>query len=122
MAKAIITYRGGIESEVDITFVGEAPQAATWDETVANTLGTKRLPQVGEVWRSRANVLVAVISQASVLDGGYNAVTLSKGDIAVGPGRTIILDLDGNTYGGSKGEPRPLDLVTFVTRFDIKSA
>lgn len=81
-------------------------------------LGTKRLPQVGEVWRARTGELIAILSQASVLDGGYNTVTLSKGETAINPGRTGLHDLDGKPYGGARGGTSPFDLVTFVTRFD----
>jgi len=81
-------------------------------------LGAKRLPQVGEVWRTRSESLVAILKQASVLDGGYDAITLTKGDTAIGAGRPMLYSLDGHVYGGSKGEPRPFDLVAFVTRFD----
>lgn len=86
-------------------------------ERVTPLPGIKRLPQVGEVWESHCGALIAVMTQASVLDGGYNAVSLTAGDSAVQPGRTILLDMDGKMYGGSKGEPRPFDLKLFVKRF-----
>lgn len=79
-------------------------------------LGAKRLPQVGEVWRNRGGALVAVMSAATVLDGGYNVVTLSKSDTARNPGRVYLVDLDGHVYRDHSGAPG--DLVSAVTRFD----
>jgi len=81
-------------------------------------LGTKRLPQVGEVWRARTGELIAILSQASVLDGGYNTVTLTRGETAINPGRVGLHDLDGKPYGGARGGTSPFDLISFVTRFD----
>lgn len=82
------------------------------------TADARRLPQVGDIWRTRSNALVAILKQASVLDGGFDTISLTKGDTAIHPGRPMLHDLDGKLYGGSKGEPRPFDLAAFVTRFD----
>lgn len=96
---------------------GAIPWREAEDKHDAGNSFLKRLPQVGEVWESHCGALIAVMTQASVLDGGYNAVSLTAGDSAVAPGRNILLDMDGKMYGGSKGDPRPFDLKLFVKRF-----
>ena len=78
----------------------------------------KRLPATGEIWRNRANALVAVMTQATVLDGGFNVVPITKGDWSRAPGACYVINLDGQVHGGSYGATRPGDLVQFVTRFD----
>jgi len=104
--------------------IGEGPTETTASDTdmlyeeITGKPFLKRLPQPGEVWEARCGALVAVLSNASVLDGGLNTVSLTKGDSAVNAGRVMLHALDGLMYGGSKGEPRPYDLKLFVKRWE----
>lgn len=75
----------------------------------------KRLPAVGEIWRTRANGLVAVLKPATVLDGGYNVVLLDKGDTGVSSGYQYIVNLDGALLRNSVDNAS--DLVAFVRRW-----
>jgi hypothetical protein len=85
-------------------------------EPTTNFRPAKRLPQVGEVWRNRGGALVAVMTAATILDGGFNVVTLSRSDTARNPGHVYLVDLDGHVHRDHSGAPG--DLVTPVTRFD----
>lgn len=81
------------------------------------SLGAKRLPQIGEIWRNGVNQLVAVSRTATTIDGGYIAVTLTQGDSGkAGVGTTYIVDLNGFVLPDQSSHPR--DLKTYVTRFD----
>lgn len=79
----------------------------------------KRLPSPGEVWRNRNGALVAVMSAASVLDGGYNCVTISKSESARSPGHVYVVNLDGHIHRHQQpSDAAGGDLISFVTRFD----
>ena len=79
-------------------------------------LGQKRLPAVGEVWETRCGALVAVLSAASILDGGYNIVSLTRGTSARQPGIVNVVDLDGFILRDHT--PAAYDLVLYRKRFD----
>ena len=80
--------------------------------------GAKRLPQVGEIWLARDGVTrIAVLKQATLLDGGFDCVTLTKGATALREGYPIVVDLDGRYIRGVPQETHPLDLVTLHSSF-----
>lgn len=137
----VLTHADGSQETVDLTIA--APQAAPvrhrpeglpdrlvnefghgstepmpYDEASdgPRPLGAKRLPAPGEVWRNRNGALVAVMSAASVLDGGYNVVTISKSESARNPGHVYVVNLDGNIFPARTGAGG--DLTAYVTRFD----
>lgn len=97
----------------------QAGVAAREAEAVATSalLGAKRLPAVGDVWQARDGTRVAVLKGSTLLDGGYDCVTLSQGSTALKVGYFIVVDLDGRYVRGTPKENHPLDLVKFVTRF-----
>lgn len=76
---------------------------------------TKRLPQVGDIWETRCGALVAVLSRASVLDGGFNVVTLTRGTSARQVGIAHVVDLDGCVLRDHT--PAAYDLIKFKSRF-----
>lgn len=79
---------------------------------------TKRLPQVGEIWLARDGATrIAVLKQATLLDGGFDCVTLTKGATALREGYPIVVDLDGRYIRGVPQESHPLDLVQFHSCF-----
>lgn len=80
------------------------------------TLGQKRLPAVGEIWETRCGALVAVLSAASILDGGYNVVSLTRGQTPRQPGVVNVVDLDGFILRDHT--PAAYDLVRYKKRFD----
>lgn len=84
-------------------------------ETVLGFPPAKRLPQVGDVWEVRCGALVAVLSQASILDGGFNVVSLTRGSTTRQPGMVNVVDLDG--YVLRDHTPAAYDLVAFKRRF-----
>lgn len=140
--KAIITYADMRQEEVTVDVVGPVGYAQFVEDrihipktytdyvdkglTMAGLppLGAKRLPQVGEVWSTPSGSLAAVVSQATILDGGYNVVVLTKGSTTAMPGRTYVVDLDGNWLGSKEpvGDRHPLALARFVRRFDLDAA
>lgn len=75
----------------------------------------KRRPAVGDVWRTRANGLAAVLKPATVLDGGYNVVLLERGDMGVGVGYQYVVNIDGGLL--RNGVDNVSDLVAFVRRW-----
>lgn len=80
----------------------------------------KRLPQVGEIWLARDGATrIAVLKQATLLDGGFECVTLTKGATALREGYPIVVDLDGRYIRGVPQETHPLDLVQCQFNFII---
>lgn len=81
--------------------------------------GQRRLPNVGEVWEATDGTRVAVLQQASILNGGYNVVTLTVGTHAMRVGFPYVVDLDGKFGRRNAGDVsgHPLDLRRFVMRF-----
>lgn len=81
-------------------------------------VGAKRLPQVGEIWLARDGATrIAVLKQATLLDGGFDCVTLTKGATALKEGYPIVVDLDGRYIRGVPQETHPLDLAAFHSSF-----
>lgn len=79
---------------------------------------TKRLPRVGDIWLARDGATrIAVLKQATLLDGGFDCVTLNKGATALREGYAVVVDLDGRYIRGVPQESHPLDLVTFHSSF-----
>lgn len=80
--------------------------------------GSKRLPQVGEIWLARDGATrIAVLKRATLLGGGFDCVTLTKGATALKEGYPIVVNLDGRYIRGVPQESHPLDLVTFHSSF-----
>jgi hypothetical protein len=124
--------RSALVSETDRLYkelTGRAHGQTVWDDprvagavqaTADRMAGIKRVPHVGELWYARTGELVAVMSQASILDGGYNCVTLTKGGTAVNPGRVFVCNLDGQFGAATARSYRfshPLDLVSYHGNF-----
>ena len=73
---------------------------------------------VGEIWLARDGATrIAVLKQATLLDGGFECVTLTKGATALREGYPIVVDLDGRYIRGVPQESHPLDLVQFHSCF-----
>lgn len=83
-------------------------------------VGSKRLPQVGEIWLARDGATrIAVLKQATLLDGGFECVTLTRGATALKEGYPIVVDLDGRYIRGVPQESHPLDLAHYQFNFII---
>lgn len=93
-------------------------EALAWAEKFeqATTPGARRVPAVGDIWDARDGTRVAVLSPASVLDGGFNCISLTQGKSAIRPGYPYVTDLDGKVLRGGDGDS-PFDLVRFVKAF-----
>ena len=75
---------------------------------------------MGDIWRTVDGTLVAVLSPAAVLDGGFNVATLTSGTQVHRPGFPYLVNLDGGYGRRVAGDPddHPLTLKRFVKRFD----
>lgn len=106
--KAVYVRFADGETEI-ITIPAEAPEAPV--------LGTKRLPQVGEVWLTAAGGSAAVVKTATVMDGGYECILLSPGSLVHQPGYVFTVNLDGRFLRFDYDVDHPLDLVRFHSTF-----
>jgi len=111
-----IRYAGGDVEIAPLKPATEAqPAQEPWPESATIFPPSKRLPQVGDIWETRCGALVAVLSQASVLDGGFNVVSLTRGTTTRQPGTVNLVDLDGCVLRDHT--PAAYDLIKFKSRF-----
>ena len=113
-----IRYADGKVDIIELRIAGS--EAATQEAELSDAADwvakqQKRLPQVGDIWETRCGALVAVLSQASVLDGGFNVVTLTRGQSARQVGIAHVVDLDGCILRDKT--PAAYDLTRFKSRF-----
>lgn len=80
----------------------------------AQPLGTKQLPQVGEIWETANGGRAAVTGMLTTLDGAYSCVLIEGGTSSLSAGYLYSVNLDGAFgYGGTVGG-HPFDLKRYV--------
>ena len=91
--------------------------ASCTEQQTEPRLGVKRLPKIGEVWRTHCDAKVAVTDRATVLDGGFKVTVVAQGSSALKPGSEYVVNLDGRFIAMSDPHQHPLDLVAFIAAF-----
>lgn len=91
--------------------------AGTIQPPAHEPLGTKRTPEVGDVWKTHSGATVAVLDVATRLDGGFKVVILSAGETHHKLADLYTVDFDGRFIMMREHYNHPLDLVSFVTKF-----
>ncbi len=78
-------------------------------------LGTKRLPQEGEVWATASGGSAYVCGIATKIDGGLKVLMLHPGQTVYKTGDQYVVDFDGRFISMGDGYNHPLDLIRLVT-------